>query len=321
MCSSDLVVVRSRVDGQLMRVLFLTLYPESAASPRYRVHQFLPYLREHGTTCDVSCPFTEADYARLRAKAAAGRARGRLSMRLKCFVVNLLTLTTLARGQLLDVSTEWPTQSEEQISFGSNAEALKAALQSQMGPVYSAAGLPADSQVLARSAGELRLVVPSPPPPGSAPPPGSKQAADSGTLLIVGLVIGILQAATSVNESSVAFIPKLLVLGAVILLVGPSSLGVFVDYLRTVIVDIPEIHKAEAEEKRAELLEMASLANDELAETLLEEKPVSEELLKKALREGTLKGLFTPVVCGSSKNFHGVQQLLDHVIEIGRAHV
>ena len=82
------------------------------------------------------------------------------------------------------------------------------------------------------------------------------------------------------------------------------------------LVDIPESHKAEAEEKRAELLEMASLANDELAETLLEEKPVSEELLKKALREGTLKGLFTPVVCGSSKNFHGVQQLLDHVIDL-----
>ncbi|MFM7113523.1 MAG: EF-Tu/IF-2/RF-3 family GTPase, partial [Planctomycetota bacterium] len=34
------------------------------------------------------------------------------------------------------------------------------------------------------------------------------------------------------------------------------------------------------------------------------------------LREGTLKGLFTPVVCGSSKNFHGVQQLLDHVIDL-----
>lgn len=58
-------------------------------------------------------------------------------------------------------------------------------------------------------------------------------------LLIVGLVIGILQAATSVNESSVAFIPKLLVLGVVLLLVGPSSLGVFVDYLREVILDIP----------------------------------------------------------------------------------
>ena len=62
-------------------------------------------------------------------------------------------------------------------------------------------------------------------------------------LLIVGLVIGILQAATSVNESSVAFIPKLLVLGAVILLVGPSSLGVFVDYLKTVILEIPDTLK------------------------------------------------------------------------------
>ena len=62
-------------------------------------------------------------------------------------------------------------------------------------------------------------------------------------LLILGLVIGILQAATSVNESSVAFIPKLLALGVVILLVGPSSLGVFVDYLRTVILDIPEVLK------------------------------------------------------------------------------
>ena len=58
-------------------------------------------------------------------------------------------------------------------------------------------------------------------------------------LLIVGLVIGILQAATSVNESSVAFIPKLLVLGVILLLVGPSSLSVFVDYLKDVILDIP----------------------------------------------------------------------------------
>lgn len=62
-------------------------------------------------------------------------------------------------------------------------------------------------------------------------------------LLILGLVIGILQAATSVNESSVAFIPKLLALGVVILLVGPSSLGVFVDYLRTVVLDIPDVLK------------------------------------------------------------------------------
>lgn len=58
-----------------MRVLFLTLYPESMASPRYRVHQFLPYLREHGVDCTVACPFTQEEFVRLRAKAASGRAR------------------------------------------------------------------------------------------------------------------------------------------------------------------------------------------------------------------------------------------------------
>ncbi len=60
-------------------------------------------------------------------------------------------------------------------------------------------------------------------------------------ILIIGLVIGILQAATSVNESSVAFIPKLFVIGIILLLVGPSSLGLFVDYLRGVILEIPTL--------------------------------------------------------------------------------
>jgi len=46
-----------------MRVLFLTLYPESAASPRYRVHQYLPALRARGWTCDVACAI-EADFWR-----------------------------------------------------------------------------------------------------------------------------------------------------------------------------------------------------------------------------------------------------------------
>jgi glycosyltransferase involved in cell wall biosynthesis len=58
-----------------MRALFLTLYPESMASPRYRVHQFLPYLRAQGIDCTVACPFTQDEFIRLRARAAEGRAR------------------------------------------------------------------------------------------------------------------------------------------------------------------------------------------------------------------------------------------------------
>lgn len=53
-----------------MRVLFLTLYPDEAASPRYRVTQFLPYLRAHGMTCDVACPLTLAEW---RAFTGPGR--------------------------------------------------------------------------------------------------------------------------------------------------------------------------------------------------------------------------------------------------------
>jgi flagellar biosynthetic protein FliQ len=61
------------------------------------------------------------------------------------------------------------------------------------------------------------------------------------SLLIVGLVIGIVQAATSVNESSVAFIPKLVVIAIVLIVAGPVSLAIFVDYLREVITALPEI--------------------------------------------------------------------------------
>ena len=61
------------------------------------------------------------------------------------------------------------------------------------------------------------------------------------SLLIVGLVIGILQAATSVNESSVSFVPKLAVIAIVLLIAFPVSLTIFIDYLREIIIRIPSI--------------------------------------------------------------------------------
>ena len=58
-------------------------------------------------------------------------------------------------------------------------------------------------------------------------------------LLVVGLVIGILQAATSVNESTVAFVPKLIVFAAVIFIIGPVSLSLFTDYIKELFARIP----------------------------------------------------------------------------------
>ncbi len=60
-------------------------------------------------------------------------------------------------------------------------------------------------------------------------------------LLIMGLIISILQAATQLNETTVAFVPKIIVLAVVILMAGPSLLGLFSDYVREIILRIPTL--------------------------------------------------------------------------------
>jgi flagellar biosynthetic protein FliQ len=60
-------------------------------------------------------------------------------------------------------------------------------------------------------------------------------------LLITGLVIGILQAATSINETTVAFVPKLLVFAIVLLMIGPVSLALYTDYIRELFARIPSL--------------------------------------------------------------------------------
>jgi elongation factor G len=80
------------------------------------------------------------------------------------------------------------------------------------------------------------------------------------------------------------------------------------------LVDIPASHRDEAAMYREQLLETASLADDELAEMILDGKDVPKEKLLSALRKGTIENKFSPIYCGSSKNFHGVQILLDAVV-------
>ena len=50
--------------------------------------------------------------------------------------------------------------------------------------------------------------------------------------MAVGLVISILQAATQVNEATLTFVPKLVVVGAILLLAGPGMLQQLVDFTR-----------------------------------------------------------------------------------------
>ncbi|MCI0699849.1 MAG: elongation factor G [Planctomycetia bacterium] len=79
--------------------------------------------------------------------------------------------------------------------------------------------------------------------------------------------------------------------------------------------DIPEKYRAEAAKRREELLDVVSAASDEVTELVLEGQDVPDDLIRKALRKGTLDGLFTPVHCGSAKMYQGVQQLLDLVVD------
>ncbi|MGB9578289.1 MAG: flagellar biosynthesis protein FliQ [Halothiobacillaceae bacterium] len=59
------------------------------------------------------------------------------------------------------------------------------------------------------------------------------------TALVAGLLVGIFQAATQINEMTLSFIPKLLAMVVVILLAGSWMLGVLVDYTRRLFDAIP----------------------------------------------------------------------------------
>ncbi len=61
--------------------------------------------------------------------------------------------------------------------------------------------------------------------------------------LVVGLLVGIVQTATQVNEQSVSFTMKLLALSAAMLIGGPYILQLLVEYTRHSIASISEVVK------------------------------------------------------------------------------
>jgi flagellar biosynthetic protein FliQ len=57
--------------------------------------------------------------------------------------------------------------------------------------------------------------------------------------LVTGLVISMLQAATQINEMTLSFIPKILAVFVTIIVAGPWMLNLLLDYMRTLLTNIP----------------------------------------------------------------------------------
>ncbi|MDH5553214.1 MAG: flagellar biosynthesis protein FliQ [Nitrosomonas sp.] len=57
--------------------------------------------------------------------------------------------------------------------------------------------------------------------------------------LITGLIVSIFQAATQINEMTLSFIPKLLVMFLVMIVAGPWMLNIMMDYMHRLFTGIP----------------------------------------------------------------------------------
>ena len=70
-----------------------------------------------------------------------------------------------------------------------------------------------------------------------------------------------------------------------------------------------------AQEYRTKLVDACADIDEEVMELALEEQPIPQELLRRAIRRGTIDNLMVPVVCGTSYKNKGVQKLLDAIVD------
>jgi flagellar biosynthesis protein FliQ len=59
--------------------------------------------------------------------------------------------------------------------------------------------------------------------------------------LVVGIILGMVQAATSINEATLSFVPKLIVVAASLALFGSSIMILLVDFTREIFARIPDL--------------------------------------------------------------------------------
>src|SRR5699024_1682603 len=81
------------------------------------------------------------------------------------------------------------------------------------------------------------------------------------------------------------------------------------------ITEIPAEYLDQAQELRENLVEKVADFDEELMMAYLEGEEVSTEMIKRAIRTGTLAVEMTPVTCGSSYKNKGVQLLLDAIVD------
>ena len=79
-------------------------------------------------------------------------------------------------------------------------------------------------------------------------------------------------------------------------------------------VDIPDALLPKAKEYQERMLESVSDYDDQLMELLIEEKPIPEELIRRAIRKATLECQIVPVLCGAAFKNKGIQRLLDAIV-------
>ena len=85
--------------------------------------------------------------------------------------------------------------------------------------------------------------------------------------------------------------------------------------LKYTVTDIPADMKEYAERTLAELIDAVSNKDDVMAEMVIENKPITPQELKSAIRRLTCKLEMVPVLCGSAFKKRGVQPLVDSVVD------
>jgi elongation factor G len=85
--------------------------------------------------------------------------------------------------------------------------------------------------------------------------------------------------------------------------------------LKYEVTDIPAELKDSAKAALAELIDAVSNKDEKIAELIIENQPVTPEILKAAIRRLTCKIEIVPVLCGSAFKKRGVQPLVDAVVD------